>query len=207
MSDELLDVEDLCRWLKVDRDWVYDHVQNGDLPYVRLGGRPGYPGRLLRFERAAIQEYLFDRTFVPQQLVDRPTPTPTPTPPPPPEPRRKSRSVLPTPILAPRPTARFVPAAATKDGYTEGGYTTEEYRRRFPIDRDEARRRFPELCGTESKWVDCPGGLVSDYPEVPTDHINYEFMGVVLKDRGLCVSCNKSVKVRKDGKLSKHNLL
>jgi excisionase family DNA binding protein len=56
MSDEdlrldLLDVEQLCALLKVNKYWVYREVQNERLPHLRVG-------RQLRFFRHEIVEYL-----------------------------------------------------------------------------------------------------------------------------------------------------
>ena len=54
--DEMLTVEDLCAWWKVTKAWVYDEVEAGRLPYVRLGRRH------LRFRRRDLQLFLDDRT-------------------------------------------------------------------------------------------------------------------------------------------------
>lgn len=48
----LLTVSDLCETLKVKKDWVYDQVQAGKIPYIRLGGRH------LRFSEDAIDEWI-----------------------------------------------------------------------------------------------------------------------------------------------------
>ncbi len=44
------DAKDLMRVLKVSRSWVYQHVESGDLPHLRVGG-------LLRFEPSAIRRW------------------------------------------------------------------------------------------------------------------------------------------------------
>jgi excisionase family DNA binding protein len=62
-EDELLTVQDVCAWLKVTRAWVYDEVEAGRLPHLRLGRR------LLRFRRRELDRYLEDGS--------RPTSPPT----------------------------------------------------------------------------------------------------------------------------------
>ena len=49
---ELLTVGDVCDWFKVTRDWVYDEVEAGRLPYLRLGRKH------LRFDRDELTDYL-----------------------------------------------------------------------------------------------------------------------------------------------------
>lgn len=51
-DDGLLTVGDVCAWFRVSRDWVYDEVEAGRLPYLRLGRRH------LRFHRADLYDYL-----------------------------------------------------------------------------------------------------------------------------------------------------
>ncbi len=48
--EHLWDAKDLMRVLKVSRSWVYQHVEAGDLPHLRVGG-------LLRFEPSAIRQW------------------------------------------------------------------------------------------------------------------------------------------------------
>ena len=48
---KLLTVEQLCELLQVKKDWVYDHVRAGDIPYIRVGN-------LLRFREDAINDWL-----------------------------------------------------------------------------------------------------------------------------------------------------
>lgn len=48
---KLLTVDDLCGILQVKKDWVYDHVRMGDIPYVRVGN-------LLRFNEDAINDWI-----------------------------------------------------------------------------------------------------------------------------------------------------
>jgi excisionase family DNA binding protein len=48
---KLLTVEQLCELLQVKKDWVYDHVRAGDIPFVRVGN-------LLRFREDRINEWL-----------------------------------------------------------------------------------------------------------------------------------------------------
>ena len=51
-AEELLTVEDVCRWFKVGPSWVYDEVEAGRLPFVRLGRKH------LRFHPSELREYL-----------------------------------------------------------------------------------------------------------------------------------------------------
>jgi excisionase family DNA binding protein len=48
----LLTVDDVCAWFAVSKAWVYDEVEAGRLPYIRLGRKH------LRFDRAQLEEYL-----------------------------------------------------------------------------------------------------------------------------------------------------
>ena len=50
--DELLTVDEVCAWFKVSKDWVYDEVEAGRLPHVRLGRRH------LRFRRSDLDWYI-----------------------------------------------------------------------------------------------------------------------------------------------------
>lgn len=49
-SATLWDAQDVARFLKVSRSWVYHRAEAGDLPCLRVGG-------LLRFEPEAIQAF------------------------------------------------------------------------------------------------------------------------------------------------------
>lgn len=51
-QDRLLTVNDVCEWFAVTKDWVYDEVEAGRLPYLRLGRKH------LRFRRADLVAYL-----------------------------------------------------------------------------------------------------------------------------------------------------
>ena len=48
-DDRLWDTNDVAKYLKVSRSWVYHRAEAGQLPCVRVGG-------LLRFDPAAIRE-------------------------------------------------------------------------------------------------------------------------------------------------------
>jgi excisionase family DNA binding protein len=48
---ELLTPDDLCTLFKVRRSWLYDAVESGELPVLRLG-------RQLRFRRRDVAQYL-----------------------------------------------------------------------------------------------------------------------------------------------------
>ncbi|MBK8078180.1 MAG: helix-turn-helix domain-containing protein [Kineosporiaceae bacterium] len=49
---ELLTVADVCTLFQVTKDWVYDEVEAGRLPYVRLGRKH------LRFRRLDLASFL-----------------------------------------------------------------------------------------------------------------------------------------------------
>jgi excisionase family DNA binding protein len=49
-DDQLWDAEDVARYLKVSRSWVYHRSESGELPCLRIGG-------LLRFEQQAIHAF------------------------------------------------------------------------------------------------------------------------------------------------------
>ena len=56
MNDlELLTVADVCDLFRVSKDWIYDEVEAGRLPYVRLGRKH------LRFRRHDLVGYLENR--------------------------------------------------------------------------------------------------------------------------------------------------
>ena len=57
--DEIMTVDEVCAWLKVTRDWVYDEVEARRIPFVRLGRRH------LRFRRTELSDYLDARTLSP----------------------------------------------------------------------------------------------------------------------------------------------
>lgn len=52
---ELLTVADVCNLFRVTKDWIYDEVEAGRLPYVRLGRKH------LRFRRHDLIGYLENR--------------------------------------------------------------------------------------------------------------------------------------------------
>lgn len=51
---ELLTVDDLAGLLKVKKSWIYDQVERGDLPALKLGAH-------VRFQRQRIEAYLAAR--------------------------------------------------------------------------------------------------------------------------------------------------
>ena len=61
--EELLTVEDVCDWFKVKKNWVYDEVEAGRLPHLRLGRRH------LRFRPTDLQAYI-DQTAAGGQRPD-----------------------------------------------------------------------------------------------------------------------------------------
>ncbi|NRD59716.1 helix-turn-helix domain-containing protein [Corallococcus exiguus] len=50
-EEALWDANDVARFLKASRSWVYQRAQAGQLPYVKIGG-------LLRFEPTAIRAFI-----------------------------------------------------------------------------------------------------------------------------------------------------
>lgn len=49
---DLLTVADVCALFKVTKDWVYDEVEAGRLPNIKLGRKQ------LRFRRRELESYL-----------------------------------------------------------------------------------------------------------------------------------------------------
>jgi excisionase family DNA binding protein len=49
-SDDLWDANDVARYLKVSRSWVYQRAEAGHLPCLRLGG-------LVRFDPATVRAF------------------------------------------------------------------------------------------------------------------------------------------------------
>lgn len=49
-SDRLWDANDVARFLKVSRSWVYHRAESGELPYLKIGA-------LLRFDPQAIHAF------------------------------------------------------------------------------------------------------------------------------------------------------
>ena len=50
-SDDLWDTNDVARYMKVSRSWVYHQAEAGNLPYLRVGA-------LLRFDPEAIRAFV-----------------------------------------------------------------------------------------------------------------------------------------------------
>lgn len=49
---DLLTISDLCQLLKVSRYWIYEQIEAGALPAIRIGSRAW------RFTRADIERYV-----------------------------------------------------------------------------------------------------------------------------------------------------
>lgn len=54
-DDQYISTEELCDWLGLERDWVYDRI--AEIPHAKFG-------RLLRFKIGAIKTYVGDNTIV-----------------------------------------------------------------------------------------------------------------------------------------------
>ncbi len=50
-DDRLMTTDELCEYLKVKRDWVYQQRYAGTIPYLKSGGK-------LCFRKSEIDEYL-----------------------------------------------------------------------------------------------------------------------------------------------------
>jgi excisionase family DNA binding protein len=55
MADELMTPDEVCAYLKTNKDWLYDQVQAHHIPHIRLG-------RQLRFRRTELDQFLHDHT-------------------------------------------------------------------------------------------------------------------------------------------------
>ena len=66
---DLLTVADVCALFKVTKDWVYDEVEAGRLPHVKLGRKQ------LRFRRRELESYLAQhlRPALPRQDPSAPS--------------------------------------------------------------------------------------------------------------------------------------
>ena len=53
-NGRLLSVREVAEWLSMSTPWVYKAVERGDLPFCRIGNA-------VRFDKAAIEEYLASR--------------------------------------------------------------------------------------------------------------------------------------------------
>ena len=50
-DNRLMTVEELAKYLKVKKHWIYQHVYTGDLPYVKVGAK-------LRFLKREIDRWI-----------------------------------------------------------------------------------------------------------------------------------------------------
>ena len=57
-EERLLTVQELCDFLKVDKDWVYSRTRKNNIPYVRVGPR------LVRFKLSEISKWLETQKIV-----------------------------------------------------------------------------------------------------------------------------------------------
>ncbi|HYO70287.1 helix-turn-helix domain-containing protein [Archangium gephyra] len=65
-EDSLWDANDVARFLKTSRSWVYQRAQAGQLPCLKIGG-------LLRFEPAAIRSFIKGQGANGRRVVPFPT--------------------------------------------------------------------------------------------------------------------------------------
>lgn len=49
-TGEWMKPEEVCDWLSVKRDWLYDAVQSNKIPHIKIG-------RMLRFKRLELVEW------------------------------------------------------------------------------------------------------------------------------------------------------
>lgn len=54
-DEQYIGTEELCEWLDLERDWVYDRIT--EIPHAKFG-------RLLRFKVGSIKKYVADATVV-----------------------------------------------------------------------------------------------------------------------------------------------
>lgn len=54
-KEELLSVEEACKYLKCQRTWLYDKVRQKKIPYIKAG-------KYLRFRKADLDRWLTTRT-------------------------------------------------------------------------------------------------------------------------------------------------
>jgi excisionase family DNA binding protein len=67
-TDELWDANDVARYLKVSRSWVYYRAEAGLLPCLRVGG-------LVRFEPATVRAFARGEIQPPKVLPFPPAPS------------------------------------------------------------------------------------------------------------------------------------
>lgn len=65
-AEGLWDANDVARFLKTSRSWVYQRAQAGQLPCLKIGG-------LLRFEPAAIRSFIKGQGANGRRVVPFPT--------------------------------------------------------------------------------------------------------------------------------------
>ena len=51
MDDQLMTPDEVCTYLKINKDWLYDQVEARRIPHIRLG-------RQLRFRRTELDDFL-----------------------------------------------------------------------------------------------------------------------------------------------------
>ncbi len=53
-EDRLMSAEDLCKYLQVENNWIYQQVHSKSIPFLKAGNK-------LRFRKSEIDEYLRKR--------------------------------------------------------------------------------------------------------------------------------------------------
>jgi len=51
MYEELLTIDEVCRWLQVSKVWVYRQAREGNIPHIKLG-------HFLRFHKPAVEKWI-----------------------------------------------------------------------------------------------------------------------------------------------------
>lgn len=54
-KEELLSVEEACKYLKCPKTWLYDKVRQRKIPYIKVG-------KYLRFKKADLDKWLTTKT-------------------------------------------------------------------------------------------------------------------------------------------------
>lgn len=50
-ADSWMSTDQVCEWMNVEKDWLYDRVAKKGIPHVKVG-------RLLRFKRSELEDWI-----------------------------------------------------------------------------------------------------------------------------------------------------